>query len=395
MGSLLYVLLFAFAPFIGEWFELPELCSVIRVLGLQIIIGGINSVQVAYVHKNMLFKRYCLCSLLSVIIGATVAVSMAYMGFGVWALVAYNLIKLAASLVLIFLLFKCCFGFGFSKQRFVEMFPFASKMLLTKFVDQGYVEVTQVIISKYYSAADLAFYNKGKSFPDLLINNLNTALGSVMFPYFSQLQDDSERFKASLRSSVKMTSFVCIPILAGLMACSENFVMVVLTEKWLGIVPFLRLFCIYYVWIPFSNVVWQSLKAIGKGNVVLRLEIIKVVLNVTTLVAFLWILKSPIAVALSIVLTYTISFFVECYMAKLHMDYRIKEIFADFLPSFLISALMGIAVYAVGKLIISSTVVSLVIQIVVGVAFYVLAVILLRFPQVKAILSLVNKKKTK
>ena len=321
----------------------------------------------------------------------SVAVFLAYCGAGVWALVVYNLLKLAVSTVLLFFMFKCRFGIKFSFERFCEMFPFASKILLTKFVDQGYVEVTQLIISKFYSAENLAFYNKGKSFPDLLINNLNSALGSVMFPYFSQLQDDYNEFKASLRASVKMTAFVCIPILTGLMACSENFVRVVLTDKWIDIVPFMRLFCIYYIWIPFSNVVWQSLKAVGKGNIVLKLEVIKVALNISSLVVLLFILKSPIAVALSVVFAYTVSFFVECFMSKKHLSYRIREIACDFLPSLLLASLMGISVWLIGNLF-DSSLIALLIQVVSGIAIYFVMSFILRFPQLNSILGLIKNK---
>ncbi len=389
IGAGLYGLLFLSAEAIGQWFELPVLSSVLRVMGLQILIGSINSVQIAYVHRNMLFRRYFICSFTSVSVAAVIAIVMAYQGYGVWALVAYNLIRTFVNTVMTFFLFRCRFGFKFSKERFMIMFPFAGKMLFAKFIDQGYVEITQAIISKAFSSAELAFYNKGKSFPDLLISNLNSALGNVMFPFFSNLQDDSEKLKSSLRESVKMTSFVCMPVLAGLIACGNNFIRVLLTDKWSESVPFLQLFCFYYIWIPFSNLIWQSLKAMGKSNVILKLEIVKMILNISTLVFFLWRIKSPIAVAISIAVTYTLSFFVECFMSTRHLNYHAKEIFADFVPSFLVSAGMCVFVWQIGH-IVSSPLGGLILQVCSGVVFYIVAVSVLRFPQVKKLLSLLK-----
>lgn len=394
VGTGLYLLLFCLSGVISQWFDLPILSPVIKVLGLQIVIGSVNSVQIAYVQKNMLFKRYFICSFTSVIVSAIIGIIMAYKGAGVWALVIYNLVKQFINTLMTFLLFQCRFGLNFSKKRFKEMFPFAGKMLFTKFIDQGYVETTQTIISKVYSSTELAFYNKGKSFPDLIISNLNSALSSVMFPYFSSMQDNFGELKKSLRTSIQMTSYICIPMMVGLLACADNFIDVVLTHKWIDSVPFLQLFCFYYIWVPFSNVIWQSLKAIGKSDVVLKLEIIKMLLNLTSLVFFLTWIKSPIAVAISIAFSYMVSFFVECYMASHHLRYSVKEIIADFVPSFVLSWSMGGIVFALDNLTIP-TIVCFVLQVLCGILFYAILTSLLRFPQIEQIFSMLKQKRNK
>lgn len=391
MGTVLYALLFTLSGVIANWFEIPVLSTVLKVLGLQILIGGYNSVQIAYVQRNMMFKRYFICSIVSAAVGGGIALALAYNDFGVWALVAYSMVRIAVNMVMVTLLFKIRFSLKFSKERFRLMFPFAGKMLLTKLIDQGYVEITQTIIGKVYSSTDLAFYNKGKSFPDLLISNLNLALGNVLFPFLSQRQEDYDAFKRSLRNSIRMTSFVCIPVMLGLMACAENFIEVLLTEKWLPSVPYMQLICFYYLWVPFSNVIWQSLKAIGKGNEVLKLEIIKVGLNSSTLIIFLLILDSPIAVALSVAVSYAISFFAECYVACKHLYIRKGEIFYDFIPSFVLATVMAGVVYLIGTLSLNIYI-ELIIQIIAGIAIYVVGAIFLRFPQVKIVLSLFNRK---
>lgn len=391
MGTGLYVILFMISGSIGEWFDLPQLCAVIRVLGLQILVCGYNSVQVAYVQKHMMFKKYFVCSITGAAIGAGIAVFMAYRGAGVWALVVYSLVKYSINALMVTLLFKIHFKLNFSRERFRIMFPFAGKMLLAKFIDQGYVEATQTIISKFYSATDLAFYNKGKSFPDLIINNLNTALASVLFPMFSNIQDNNYEFMNAVRNSIRMTTFICLPILTGMFACADSFISVVLTDKWIDCVPYLRLICCYYFWVPFSNVIWQSLKAAGKSNVILKLEIAKMILNITTLILFLFVFKSPIAVAISLVATYTISFVIENFAAVKHLNFEVKELICDFTPSFMLACVMGIIVLAVGKIGVPA-ILKLIIQVTVGTIIYGFTAAVLKFPQVKQLKALLAKR---
>lgn len=394
IGIVLYSLLFFFAAFIANWFELPELKWVLRAMGVQIIIGSINSVQIAYVQKHMLFKHFFFCSFSAAVVSALVAVFMAYSEYGVWALVANNLIRSFFLLITVTLSFKWHFHFIFCKERFKEMFPFASKMLLAKFIDQGYVEVTQTIISKMYSPTDLAFYNRGKSFPDLMINNLNSALGNVLFPAFSKLQDNEKQLKASITYAMGMTSYVCFPLLIGMIASAHNLITVLLTDKWIDSVVYLQIICLYFLWVPFSSVVWQSLKAIGASNRVLQLELIKITLNVATLILFVVLLKSPLAVAISLVCSYFISFLIENIYVVKYLKIPFKEIVLSYMPSLLMALAMGIIVYAVST-IANSPLLSLCAQIVIGVIMYVFLSYIFKIPQFQTIKSIVRVKRIK
>lgn len=392
LGIALYVLLLSLSNVIGRWFEIPELSEVIKVLGLQIIIGSVNSVQIAYVQRNMLFKKYFRCSLTAAVLASIVGIYMAYRGFGVWALVAYTLTRQVINTIMTLFMFGCYFGFRFSSKRFAEMFPFASRILVTKFVDQGYVEVTQTIISKVYSPQDLALYNRGKSFPNLIISNLNSSLASVIFPYFSKLQEETDTLYKSMRTAIKMVSFVSIPIMVGFLSCADVFVKVVLTEKWIKCVPFLQLCCFYSIWVPFSNVIWQVLKSVGKSSVVLKLEIVKITLCIVSLVVFLIIVNSPLAIVLSISFAYMISFFVECVVASKHLKYKIRYIFEDFFPSLLISCLMGSVVFLMNNIRIN-LLCLIIAQIIVGVMVYFGLAFVLKFPQLKMLKGYIKNKK--
>jgi len=389
-GVFLYLFLFISSPIIAQWLNLPILRNVLRVLGLQILIGSANSVQLSYVQKHMQFKNFFWCSFLSTVVAAVIAVLMAIAGYGVWALVANNILRSFILLVTVSYSFQWRFSFKFSRESFNEMFPFASKMLLTKFIDQGYVEATQTVITKMYSPTDLAFYNRGKSFPDIIINNLNSAIGNVLFPAFSQIQDDEKRLRESIVYSISMTSYICFPLLMGLLACAHNLIIVFLTSKWENSVVYLQIICIYYLWVPFSNIVWLSFKAIGASNRVLQLELIKITVNVLSLIFFIVILKTPIAIAISLACSYFISFVVESVYLVEYIGIRFSELLKSFFPSFLLSIIMGVTVSYIGT-ISTSSIVNLVVQIVVGIILYLLLSIIFNMPQLASLKSILQK----
>ena len=346
LGIVLYAFLFFAAPFISRLYAEPILTVVIRVLALKLVFGGINSVIIAYVQKHMLFKKYCLVSFVGTFGGALLAIAIAYADGGIWALVAYNLVNPFFNVILSIIVLKWLPPIGFSFTRFKQMYSFGWKMLATKFVDQACVEISQMIIGKRYSITDLAFYNKGKTYPQLLVNNANQALANVLFPVFSRVQDDQEDLRMKLRSTVRTVSFVMFPLVIGLAACSENFIVALLTDKWVAAIPYLRWICVYYLWIPFSNVILQGLKALGRSDVILKMEGFKQVCNIVVMIIALIIIDSPLAIAISVAIGGMISFCMEIIVSIKVLGYKGSELINDVVPSFLLAIIMGVIVYS-------------------------------------------------
>ena len=388
------MLIFFFAPVIAAWYDIPLLSPVLRILSLKLIFGGINSVQIAYVQKNFIFKRYCFVSLFGTVLGATIAVLMAYNKMGVWALVEYNLVNILLNVILFILFIRWIPKFKFSLSRLRQMYPFAWKMLATKFVDQAYVEISQLVVGRVYSTTDLAFYNKGKAYPQMLVNNASLALSNVLFPVFSNVQDSFEQHKTLLRKAVTTVSYVMLPLIIGLAVCGDNFVRFVLTEKWENAIPYLRLICIYYLTIPFSGIFLQGLKSINKGKTVLILEITKETIYITLMVIFIFTLNSPISIAISLALGGFISFFIECFIAKKNFDYKFREIVQDVLPSLLVALLMGFVVYLI-NLFPCHVGITLLLQVVCGGLFYFFLTKALKFKQIDILFSMLKKVRRK
>ena len=205
---------------------------------------------------------------------------MAYMGFGVWALVAQQVFNATVDTVILWLTVKWRPKAVFSFSRLKGLISYGWKLLVSALLDTVYNNVRQLIIGKMYSSADLAYYNKGKQFPATIITNVNTAIDSVLFPVISAKQDDTKKVKSMTRRAIQTSSFLIWPIVIGLAASAETVVRLLLTDKWLPCVPFLQIFCITYGFWPIHTANLNAIKAVGRSDIFLKLEIIKKVIGV-------------------------------------------------------------------------------------------------------------------
>lgn len=371
LSILLYLVLFFLAPiiagFYGEGYEI--LTPVFRVLGLRLIPAAINSVQHAYVSKNMIFKKFFLSTLLGTIVSGIVGIWMAYSGFGVWALVAQYLVSTTVSTVVLMFSIGNIFVLDFSLSRLKTLFSFGWKILCTGLLITGYQELRALIIGKLYSSENLAYYDKGKQFPNLIVTNINVSIGAVLFPKLANQQDDIDALKQTTRNSIRFSSYIMSPMMLGLMAVADSFVSVVLTEKWLPCVPLLQLFCVFYLFQPIHTANTQAIKAMGRGNLVLKLELIRDVIQLAVLLVVMWVSVEAIVVSMA---TMSILFvFVNAYPNIKLMNYTIKEQLSDILPNVIMACAMFTCTYPLTYLPIHELS-KLILQIFVGVGVYVL-----------------------
>lgn len=204
----IYFLLYLFAPVLAAFYDMPILCPVVRVLGLKIPIAGINSVQQAFVSRKMIFKKFFFSTLIGTVISAVVGIAMAYYGFGVWALVCQYLINSVIDTIVLWLTVRWRPIRTFSIERMKGLFSYGWKLLVQSLLVTLYGNLRSLVIGKVYSSADLAFYNKGGQFPNLIVTNVDSAINSTLFPAMSKEQNNTERVRAIARrpqSSVLMS----------------------------------------------------------------------------------------------------------------------------------------------------------------------------------------------
>ena len=368
LSGVVYLILFFAAPTIASFYNNEDITKVLRVLSITLVFCAYNSIQRAYVSKHLLFKKLFWCSLIGVVISGVVGIFMAYKGFGVWALAAQSMSHQVINTIVMSLIIKWRPQKVFSFERFKSLFDFGWKIFSTNFIIALYNDIRGILIGKLYQPASLAFFDRGKQFPALLMGNINASLQTILFPVLSDEQDRRDRVKSIMRRSTTISCFFIFPLLVGLFAVSKPLILFLLTDKWLPVVPFLRIFCIAYILMPMQIANMEAVKSMGYSNITLKLEIIKKVIEAIILViSFLIGLK---AVAWGVVVYNAVCMFINLYPNIKLLDYRISEQIRDILPSFVVSILMGMSVYWI-QFIKMPTIIVLLSQFVLGVLVYV------------------------
>ena len=298
---LLYAMLFAASPLVGRFYRRPDLTPVLRVLGLQLIISGVKNVEQAYVSRTLQFKRFFFATLGGTVGAAVIGIWMAYHGFGVWALVAQHLFNTLVDTIVLWITVKWRPIFVFSFERFKKLFSYGWKLLVSQLLNTTYGEIRQLVIGRLYSSSDLAYYNRGGQFPRLFVTNVNYSIDSVLLPVMSKAQDDRTVVRAMTRRAISVSTFILAPLMMGLAFVGEPFVKLILTEKWLPSVPFMRVFCITYMFYPIHTANLNAIKAMGRSDLFLKLEIIKKVVGMIALIITMNI--SVMAMAYSAIVT--------------------------------------------------------------------------------------------
>lgn len=382
---ILYLALFAAAPLISRFYRKPELVSVIRVVGTILIVSGVRNVQQAYVSRNMLFRRFFFSTLGGTVAGAAAGISMALAGFGVWAYVAQYLINNTVGTVILWLTVKWRPKKQFSAERLKGLFSYGWKLLVSSVLNTFSDKLRQLIIGYQYDSSSLSFYNYGVVFPNLIVENVNTSIDSVLLPALSAEQDSVETVKSMTKRAVKVSSYIMWPLMLGLFAVSGPLVQLVLGDAWMPCVPFIRIFCVYYALFPIHTANLNAIKAVGRSDIFLKLEIIKKILDFAVVAATMFL--SVKAMAFGLLAEGIINLVINSVPNSRLISYAFPEQIADILPAVLLSSVMCAAVYSLTLLGLSS-IVTLILQIVLGGALYIGGSALFRIDTFSYVLSI-------
>lgn len=344
----LYLGMFLAAPFIADFYNDRDLIAVIRVLSLTLVVSGVKNVQQAYVSRNMLFKHFFYATLGGTIGAAVIGIAMAYMGFGVWALVVQQVFNVSVDTIILWITVKWRPKWTFSLKRLGRLFSFGWKMLASGLIDTVYGNVRQLIIGKMYSSEDLAYYNRGRQFPNFIVNNVNSSIDSVLFPVMSSIQDNREAVKQMTRKSIKTSIYVMAPLMMGLAFMADTVVDLILTDKWSECVPFLRIFCITFMFFPIHTANLNAIKAMGRSDLFLKLEVIKKIVGIILLLSTMWF--GVMAMAYSMLVSSVVSQIINSWPNRKLLHYGYLEQMKDILPGILLAVAMGFCVWGVGLL---------------------------------------------
>lgn len=368
LAVILYIGLYFASPAIAAYYREEGLTPILRMMGFRIPLAAINSVQHAYVSKHLRFKKFFFATLIGTVISGVVAVIMAYMGFGAWALVEQYLGNALIDTICLWIIVGWRPSWQFSFTRLKAIYSYGWKILAIGLIDTVYSRLRSLIIGRKYSSEDLAYYNRGYSFPSFGMRLIEPTVNSVLFPTLARCQDNQDQMRQITRRVLQVSTFIISPILMGLIVTARPLVLVLLTEKWLPCVIYLQIGCVANLFRCQQFINNCVIKASGKAGLLLRLDILKkaiglVLLIVSAQFGVQWI-------AISLIAVYFISMVVNIAPNREILNYGYLDQFKDVAKNMIPAFIMGACIYPI-HLLQLPTVVLLVVQIALGVGVYV------------------------
>ena len=286
MSVVMYWAMFFAAPWIARFYKTPELVAIVRVSAITFILGAINSIQSAELTKKMLFHLSFRISLVTTFTSAIVGVTLAFMGYGVWALVWSSLVAGLAAVIARWFIIAWRPQLIFSAARLKPLFSFGWKMAVSGLLDSFFRQLNGLLIGKFYTRADLAFVDKGRHLPNLAMNEVDATLGRITFPALVQMQNDKVALREAMRRMMTCSLFLVLPLMVGIAACAKSELRLLYGEQWVPATPYMMIACFTYALWPFHTINLRGIQAIGRSDVFLKLEIIKKIMRVVCILCF-------------------------------------------------------------------------------------------------------------
>lgn len=339
VAVILYCGLFLCAPYIGDFYDNHELVGPLRVISFLLIINALNSIQVAKVTRDLELRKIFYATLFSVVISGIFGVAIAFFGFGIWALVAQQLIYQMVSCLVLGAQIDWRPSCVFSLKRAKELFGFGWKILVSGLLNTFYQSLSSLIIGKQFSQYSLGLVSQGEKYPQAIGNMLDGAIQPVMFSAVSRVQQNINSVKGLTKRALKTSSFLIIPIMSTFALVAEPFIEVFLGEQWLEAVPFFQIYCFVYALYPIQTSNLQAINGIGRSDIFLKLEVIKKIYGVGIILFAAFVLNDLYAVVIGLLISNILSIFVNSVPTKRLVNYGILEQIKDILPSVLITAM--------------------------------------------------------
>ncbi len=381
MCLVFYIVLFLVAPLVAIFYQNGKIILLMRVQSIQIILQGIHSIPFAYVSKKMEFKKNYVATIMGVLVSSGFSLLLAFTGFGVWALVFTTSIEVLISATVLWVFTRLRIQLVFRMDIAKEMFSYCWKLMGVDMLNSAYSNINSMIIGKKYNTAEVAYYNRAYSLPQTLLGSANTAVSKVLFPAFAE-NSDSNAILHNLRRSIKTINYVTFPMLTGLLAISEELILVLYTKKWAATIPYLNVMCFIWMFQPVQTCVIQAFKAIGKSDEYFKLEIIKKIFSIALLVVSVLAFNTPLALAYALGAGQIFSTLMNSSSLKKHLRYSYKQQIVDMSASMGLCAIMFLLTYGVG-LFFSGMKVRLVVRVFVGVMSYLILSVVTKNEQFK------------
>lgn len=344
VGIVCYILLFFASPWIADFYNVPVLKPLIRVTALGFLYGPLGTPQNIILQRRLDFKTPAKISVVCNVISGVIGITMAYYGYGVWALTISNMLASIVGLLMKFYVVRWYPKSGWSKESFNYLWGFGNKFMLSQIIDTIYNNITPIVIGKYYSPADLGIYNRARNYANLPSQNLHGVISSVTYPVLSKMQDDNERLAYNYRRIIKTTAFVVFPIMMLLAALAHPLIIIMVTAKWEACVILLQIICFSMMWWPIHALNLNLLLVKGRSDYFLKLEIIKKIYGIILLAATLPF--GLIVFCIGGVFSSFVSLFVNTYYTGKLINCGFLSQMKDLAPIYLISIITFLITFA-------------------------------------------------
>lgn len=389
VGILLYLVLFVIAPWVADFYDSPELTALMRVICLSVVFNSFVVVQRALLTVNIDFKTQAKASLTAAVVSGVIGIGMAYSGFSYWSIVAQQLVNLGLNTLLLWIFTRWRPRWIYSWGSFRELFTFGSKLMFSGLLDVVYRNMYLLVIGKVFTASSLGYYTRANQFAEFPSSNLTGIMQRVTYPVLCQIQDDDERLAQIYRRFLRLSAFLIFPLLVGLSAVAEPFVLLLLKEQWLFAATLLQIICFAMMWYPIHAINLNLLQVKGRSDLFLRLEIIKKAIAV--LILCVTIPMGLIAMCVGQILSSLIALIINTnYTGKLIQVGFLRQM-RDLLPTLLLSLSMWGVVYGITSCL-SGTIPQLIVGIVAGMVYYIALSALFHFPELKELYSIIRRK---
>ena len=390
MSLLLYTVIFLCAPWIAAFFEREELTALVRASSLGLIIGALGMVQQTRLTKRIDFKTQTKITIAATALSGIVGIGMAFAGFGVWALVAQQLMSQVATTLLLYIYNRWVPRLCFCKESFHDLFGFGWKMMLSALLDAVWKELYQAVVGKFYNPATLGQYTRARHYAHLFSSNLTTVVQRVTYPVLSNIQDDKERMTSAYRRIIRMSMFITATLLFALAAVSEPLIYCMIGPKWHEASTYLPLICLNSTLYPLHAINLNMLQVQGRSDLFLGLEVIKKIITLVPLFigAFVGIIPMLWAnIAMGIV-----AYFLNSYYSGRLLGYSSWMQLKDIAPSLGVASATALSVYFLKFLPLSYWVV-LPTQVLVGALAFFIICRMFRLNEYKEIRDILRKRK--
>ncbi|WP_289006665.1 lipopolysaccharide biosynthesis protein [Parabacteroides sp.] len=389
VGLILYAILFVCAPFIARFYSAPELVNITRVVALGLLFNSITVVQRTLLTIEINFKKQAKATLVSAIVSGIIGISLAYYGFGVWAIVAQQISNLGLNALILWLISHWRPVGVFSMQSFRELFGFGSRLLVSGLIDTLYRNMYLIVIGKGFSKADLGYYTRAHQFSDFPAASLTGIFQRVTYPVLCTMQSDNAKLASNYRRLLRLVAYIIFPIMIGLAALSKPLVLLLLKEQWLFTADLLMIICISMMFYPIHAINLNLLQVEGRSDLFLRLEIIKKIIGIAILC--ITIPMGLIAMCIGQIFSSVICLAVNTHYTGELIQIGFAAQMKDLLPTLFLSFSMGAIVFIVSTFV-ASNILQLVLGVFIGVLYYIVISYFFNIYEFKEFISLISKR---